>query len=123
MTNFGKCSGGGRRSAVRQTAPLIVVLSTLTRSHAAVLVDVSQTGVRVRGDDLPDEGEELNIGIEGIRNFGSVSWKHDDECGIAFDDPLSEPDVATLCRKASNSRGYSIEARAAFDDWNLGLAR
>ena len=123
MVGFGKCEGGGRRAAVRQTAPLIVVLSTLTKSHAAVLIDVSLTGARVRGDDLPHEGEELIIAVEGVRTFGSVHWVRDGECGIHFDDPLPPADVAALCRKAARGRGESPEARAAFEDWTLGTAR
>lgn len=120
---FGKCSGGGRRSAVRRTAPLIAILSTLTENHTAVLIDVSETGVRVRGDDLPLEGDELIITIEGVRSFGTVSWTMDGECGIAFDAPLPARDVAVLCQKAATGRGISPEARAAFEDWTLGLAR
>ena len=123
MSSFGKCNGGGRRAAVRQNAPLIAVLSTLTRSHSAVVVDLSQTGVRVRGDDLPAAEDELIIGVEGVRTFGTVSWLRDDECGIAFDEPLPANDVAALCHLASKGRGYSPEARAAFEDWTLGLAR
>ena len=123
MSSFGKCNGGGRRSATRKAAPLIAVLSTLTGSHSAVLVDVSETGVRLRSDDLPGQGEELIIAIEGVRTFGSVSWKHDGECGIALDAPLRKEDVASLCQMASKSRGYSPEARAAFEDWTLGIAR
>jgi len=108
---------------MRRSAPLIAVLSTLGESHSAVLVDVSRTGVRVRGDDFPAEGDDLIISIEGVRCFGCVTWKHDGECGIAFDDALPAQDVALLCHKAAKSGGYSPEARAAFDDWNLGVAR
>jgi hypothetical protein len=123
MGSFGKCGGGGRRSASRQSAPLIALLSGLTRTHSAILVDLSQTGARVRGDDLPCEGEELIIAVEGFRSFASVSWNHDGECGLAFEAPLPNDDFAALCGKASKSRGLSPEDRAAFDDWTVGLAR
>ena len=123
MGYFGRRNGGGRRAAQRQKAPLVATLTTLTASHTAELVDLSLTGVRVRGDDLPGEGEDLIIGIEGIRSFGQVSWHHGDECGIAFDDPLPANDHAALCARAAQSRGFSPEQRAAFEAWTLGLAR
>src|SRR5688572_8767748 len=123
MSTFGKCNGGGRRSATRVKAPLIAVLTTLTDSHAAVLVDISRSGVRLRGDDLPPTGQELIVSIESVRSFGSVAWKHDGECGIAFDGPLPPGDVQLIRQKAAKGAGFAPELRAAFDDWTLGLAR
>lgn len=123
MGSFGKCGGGGRRLAPRQAAPLIAVVSTLSTSHAATVVDISTTGVRLRGDDLPGIGAELILGIENIRTFGCVAWRRGGECGIAFDDPLPPCDVELVRRKAAASRGLSPEMRAAYDDWTLGLAR
>jgi hypothetical protein len=101
----------------------VAVISTLTRTHSATLVDVSQTGVRLSGDDLPEEGEELFLGIEQIRTFGCVAWKRDGECGLAFDEPLPAAELQELRRKAGNGRGLSLEMRTALEDWNLGLAR
>ena len=123
MGSFGKCGGGGRRLASRQVAPLIAVVSTLSTSHAATVVDISATGVRLRGDDLPDVGAELILGIENIRSFGCVAWRRTGECGIAFDDALSAAEVDLVRRKAAASRGLSPEMHAAFEDWMVGLAR
>lgn len=123
MTVFGKCSGGGRRSAPRETAPLLALISTLTHSHGATLVDLSSTGVRLSGEELPDVGEELILSIENIRTFGCIAWKQDGQCGIAFDEPLPPGEVESIRAKAASSRGFSPEMRAAFDDWSLGLAR
>ena len=55
MNAFGKASGGGRRGADRQTAPLMVLVSTLSRTLEAVLVDLSATGARITGGELPAE--------------------------------------------------------------------
>ena len=123
MSQFGKCNGGGRRSAHRQSAPLMAVIATLRHTYSAILVDVSCTGVRLRGEELPGVGDELMLTIETVRGFGTIAWKHDGECGIAFDEPLAAADVDELRRRASNSHGYSPELRAALDDWNVGLAR
>ena len=50
MSVFGKRSGGGRRTAQRETAPAVAVFTTVTNSHGAVLVDCRQP---VRGFDRP----------------------------------------------------------------------
>lgn len=123
MGTFGKCSGGGRRSSSRQIAPLIAVITTLTDSHSAILIDLSRSGVRLRGDDLPDVGQELFVSFDSIRSFGCVAWKRDGQCGIAFDGPLLSADVEAIRHKAAKGRGFAPELRAAFDDWTLGLAR
>lgn len=123
MGSFGKCKGGGRRSAPRRAAPLIAVLTTLTGSHDAQLIDISRTGARLSGNDLPNEGDELIVTVGGVRAFGCVAWQHDGECGIAFDGPLPAMDVERVRHDAANGGGLTPDQRAAFEDWTLGLAR
>ena len=84
MMRFGKCQGGGRRSAARTEGPLIAVFTTLRESHSAVLADVSSTGARLRGPQLPPMGEELLLSIGVVRAFGSVIWSESEECGVAL---------------------------------------
>ena len=123
MSTFGKCKGGGRRSAARMAIPLIAVITTLKESHSAVLVDISATGAKVRGSDLPKGSEELFVTIEGIIEFGTVAWATDTERGIAFDEPLRSADVARLRQKVAKARGLPAELTAAFEDWAVGFAR
>ena len=123
MGVFGKCQGGGRRTAPRQAAPLVVVITTLRDSHSAILIDLSQTGVRIRGDNLPDEGAELVVSVEALRSFGTIAWKSDGECGIAFDMPLPADVVDTIRHKAAKGARLSPELWAAYEDWNGGIAR
>jgi hypothetical protein len=120
---FGKCNGGGRRRAHREFLPLIAVFTTRTRSHHAFLVDLSSTGARLRGDDVPEKGEDLMLSIEGVLTYGTVAWSRLGFCGIAFDSPLPLADIRLLEQKASKARGLPPEMTAAMDDWNLGLAR
>ena len=61
---FGKQGGGGRRGAPREAAPLLAVYTTVTKSHEVVLVDVSSTGARLRGPNLPEAGDELFVSVE-----------------------------------------------------------
>ena len=123
MVAFGKCKGGGRRSAVRSTAPLMAVFTTCTRSRSAIVADVSSSGVRLRGPDLPKMGEDLVVAIETVQAFGSVAWSDHGECGIAFDQPLPLESEELLQSKVRLARGLPFDIRAAFDNWVLGSGR
>lgn len=123
MSVFGKRSGGGRRTAQRETAPAVAVFTTVTNSHGAVLVDLSATGARLRSAEVPDVGEELMITVEMIRSFGCVAWVRGDQFGVSFDDPLDPQDVQQLRGKLSRCAGLAPEMSAAMDDWSTGLAR
>jgi hypothetical protein len=123
MTTFGKRNGGGRRRAHRETLPLVAVFTTRTRSHHGVLVDLSSTGARLRGTDLPEMGEDLMLSIEGVLTYGTVAWSRLGYCGIAFDGPLPAGTMQMLEQRAAEARGLPPEMKAALDDWTLGLAR
>ena len=123
MSTFGKRNGGGRRSAARLSAPLIAVVTTFRESRSAVLVDVSATGAKLRGRDLPAVSEELFVTIDGTICFGSIAWEQGDERGVAFDEPLLPKDEARLRDRVAQARGLSPEFRHAFEDWAQGLAR
>jgi len=123
MSVFGKRSGGGRRTAQRESAPAIAVFTTVTASHSAVLVDLSATGARLRSSELPEVGEELMITVEMIRSFGCVAWVRADQFGVSFDEPLDLQEVQQLKGKLSRCAGLPPEMSAAMDDWSTGLAR
>lgn len=123
MGEFGKSVGGGRRSAARTSAPLIAVLTTLVGSRSTVLVDLSSTGARVRGPDLPAMGEELIIHIERVQAFGTVIWSDSGECGIVFDPPLESDDEEHLRGLVAAARGLPPDIRAAFENWVVGAGR
>ena len=123
MSCFGKRKGGGRRSAARLSAPLVAVVTTFRESRSAVLVDVSSTGAKLRGRNLPAVSEDLFVTIDGTMAFGTVAWEEGDERGVAFDEPLRPGDEERLREKVAHSRGLSPEFRHAFEDWTQGLAR
>ena len=111
MSSFGKRKGGGRRSAARLSAPLIAVVTTFKESRSAILVDVSATGVKLSGRNLPGVSEDLFVTIDGTMTFGTVAWEDGDER------------EARLRDKVAHARGLSPEFRHAFEDWTQGLAR
>lgn len=125
MNAFGKCEGGGRRSAPRAAAPLIATLTTITHAYAAVLEDISCTGARLRGVHLPAEGQDVVLKIDCVEVFASTVWSTSDECGLEFECPLGRLQIEELRREAGATRrgGLSPEQRAALDEWELGIAR
>ena len=123
MSAFGKCKGGGRRRAARQQLPLTVVSRTRTRTQHGVLVDLSGTGARLRGSDLPQANEDVFLSIEGIHAYGVVIWSRLGFCGIAFDSPLPPGSMQALQQKVAKARGLPPEIMAAMEDWELGVAR
>lgn len=64
---FGKRGGGGRRGAPREAAPLLAVYTTVTQSHEVILVDVSRSGARLRGSQVPEAEDELFVSIGNIK--------------------------------------------------------
>ena len=123
MGEFGKSVGGGRRSSARASAPLIAVLTTLAGSRSAILADVSSTGARVRGTDLPAMGEDLIVNIETVQAFGTVVWSDSGECGIVFEPALDSNDETYLRNLVATARGLPPDIRAAFENWTVGVGR
>lgn len=117
MSTFGKCFGGGRRAAHRTTAPLLAIFTTLSKSHSAQVVDVSSSGVRLRGDELPKMGEDLVMSIEDVRAFGTVAWSDHGECGVELDPPLSADDEQALKTLVTTTRSLPPDVQGAFDSW------
>ena len=123
MSTFGKREGGGRRRAIREAVPLIVVLTCRTHSHEAVLVDLSTTGARVRGSELPNVDDDLVLNVEGLAAYGVVRWARMGYCGIEFEPPIGLGQVKALAHKVTLSRGLPVEMRAALEDWEKGTIR
>lgn len=123
MSTFGKRGGGGRRRAEREQLPLIVVFTTRTRSHAAGLVDLSATGARLRGSDLPAPDEDVMLSVEGVSAFAIVRWCRLGFCGVEFESPLSPAEIRSLEKRVQAARGLAPETMAAMEDWTLGIAR
>ena len=123
MGTFGKSKGGGRRIAPRTEGPLRAVVTTLSGSRSADLVDISGTGARLCANGLPEIGEEISVKVEGVSAFGTVVWADGDIRGMVFDEPLT-PDAEQLLRqKVAEAAGLSPDLKAAFDEWTVGVVR
>ena len=120
---FGRCGGGGRRVAARHSAPLIAVLTTVTRSNSVELVDVSQGGARIMAGLLPPSGDEVMVTIDTVRAYGTIVWSRRGECGLQFDPPLSDDDIDQLDALAAPARKMPLGLKTAMDHWTEGFAR
>jgi|tagenome__1003787_1003787.scaffolds.fasta_scaffold20989739_2 hypothetical protein len=125
MKSFGKCKGGGRRRAAREVLPMAALVNTLEKTWITVLLDVSATGARLRGFDLPAAGEALLVTMDCVRAFGIVAWSEHDECGVQFDPPLPVFEVDRLRRevKVATLTLNVAEEQRAIHAWATGMAR
>lgn len=96
MAAFGKADGGGRRLQYRCVLPLQALVTTLESTCRVDVVDISCSGVRIRGSKLPVKGSELEIAIDLVRAFGTVVWAANNECGVAFDGQISPMQLEAL---------------------------
>jgi hypothetical protein len=98
---------------------LVGKLRTRCSSVSADLMDVSSTGARLAGDNLPAPGEELFLKVERLDVFGTVAWSDGAHCGISFDEPLSDGEVCELAAEADRARklGISPAEKLVFDYW------
>jgi hypothetical protein len=102
-----------------------VLLSTLTRRSCVALVDISETGARLGAEDLPEQGEVVEVTVDGLRTYGTVAWSSDEECGIAFDQRLTLNEVTRLRKRAGfgTGRSLTVDQRVALEQWLNGVSR
>ncbi len=125
MALFGKRMGGGRRSADRSQSVLPALVTTISGSRSAVVLDVSSTGARVRGVKLPREGSYMKFKVEGTEVYATVQWCAGELRGLAFDTVLTVQQIGQMRRKAEHAQfsEASITDRLALQEWAHGVAR
>src|SRR4051794_17464634 len=98
MMPFGKRVDvpGGRRRTERERVVLAAAALTLDRSRSVVVEDVCSSGARLRGRDLPEDGQELLVKVGSIDVMASVVWASHEVCGITFAPPLEPAGVKQL---------------------------
>lgn len=116
--------GGGRRS-VRDEMMIRASVMTTTDSTNVDLIDLSKSGAKLRGKDLPATGQEVLLLLGRLEAFGSIVWRDANQCGVNFDVQLSDQAVAIILaeRGSSSLRGLDAEQRLAANEWFSGMAR
>jgi hypothetical protein len=97
----------------------------LSRSQVAMVEEISCTGAKLKGLPPLAVGEEFLLRFRALEAFATVKWANGDTCGIEFDLPLGEADVAELrCSgPAASTTIRLLQHKQAHEDWRSGLAR
>ncbi len=101
---------GERRTKERDSVSLPGALDTTATRRDVVLIDVSASGARVRGEDLPIIGYYVRLQVEGAALFGTVMWRRSEECGLRFDEKLSEASLQDLKHAHRQARELELLA-------------
>ena len=90
MSTFGKrVDGSGRRKSVREKVLLAASARTVACSRSVVVTDVSTKGAKLIGRELPRQSANVLVTVGNVDVFATVAWSAGDECGIAFETPLT----------------------------------
>lgn len=98
--------GRGRqegRAAERRPAmaPSTLRARGLTATDVTV-VDLSQTGARIRTDAALSIGDEISVGLSGVgAKRAYIAWRRDGDYGCAFETPLEGNEVNQAFASAS----------------------
>ncbi len=115
----------GRRTSPRAHIVLPATVDALSGHRRTSLLDISQTGARLEGSDLPAVGKDVILKCGEIDTFGTVVWSVSGRCGLLFDEPISTKELIALrhVAVAAEQSGITPEELQATADWMNGLAR
>lgn len=110
MPNFGKRidGPGGRRRSSREPVVLAASAVTLDAARAVVVTDVSPSGAKLEGRDLPAEGTSVLFSVGNTQLLANVVWSGRNECGIGFETPISSDVSDHLKREGCWARVMGI---------------
>lgn len=127
MAGFGKRPTLGERRIIARSAMLLDASMTTVTTHCGPidLLDLSPTGARVAGPDLPVAGKDLLIKTAGAEVFGTVVWNRENECGIEFYQHLNGITLKNIALKNTQASVSEIspERRRTLDAWQSSLVR
>ena len=115
----------GRRDQPRAHLLLAASVEALSGRNSVNLLDVSRTGARLEGVELPAVGKDIVLRCGEIDTFGTVVWSSGGQCGLQFDEPISGSELIELrnAAMAAEQSGLTPEELQAKADWASGVAR
>lgn len=115
----------GRRAERRACIQLPASVEALSGRNSVSLLDVSRTGARLEGADLPAIGKDIILRCGAIDTLGTVVWATCGRCGVHFDEPISRQDLIALRNVEAEAErsGITADELQATEDWANGLAR
>lgn len=127
MGTFGRKVDGpaGRRSAKRQSVAMDAAASSLSCTHPVIVVEISTSGAKLQGSELPEQGAEVVVKASEFEAFADVMWRDGDHCGVRFDPPLSSLVVSSLRERSEPAllRGLTPQEQLAMTAWRDGTTR
>tara|TARA_A100001391_G_scaffold130111_2_gene89368 strand:+ start:12132 stop:12515 length:384 start_codon:yes stop_codon:yes gene_type:complete len=112
----------GRRHDSRLRLSVPGRLITLTGTHKVSLRDISLTGAKLIVPNDIQQGHDGVLEWLDFEAFGKIVWLHDQQAGMAFDDPLPVKDLLAT-RETFDSHAFKTDediAREQAEDWSLG---
>lgn len=85
--------GASRRGSIRNRVLMVAKLATPAREIDVRIRDVSASGARIEGADLPRAGSDVILKRGGFEGFGRVIWVDGNAAGIQFDEPFDETEL------------------------------
>jgi hypothetical protein len=85
-----------RRKGKREPLSVAVSLYSVAQSRVVLMLDVSPTGVRFAGQDLPAIGKDVLLKIDDVELFGSIVRSGNGEAAIQFDRPIGPQELEKL---------------------------
>jgi hypothetical protein len=86
----------GRRESQRARLRLTATLQATTREYPVMLRDLSCTGAKVEGDEVPPAGRTVALKRGEIDLLADVVWQRGRFCGLHFFDSLQYEQVLHL---------------------------
>jgi hypothetical protein len=85
-----------RRRAKRDKLGISISLYSTTQSRVVSMVDVSQSGARVEGQNLPRVGKDVLLKIADVELFGSIVRASERDAAVKFDRPIRLAELESL---------------------------
>lgn len=98
MRSFGK-SDAGQRSVPRTEVYRTASLAVGDKVYPLSLIDLSRTGARLSGVELPERNQEVVFRSHDVRAHAQVVWSEGDSCAIEFVTPIAPAEVRGLNRE------------------------
>jgi hypothetical protein len=83
---------------LREEVILAGTARSLRSSRPVVIVDVSPTGAKLQGRDFASLDRDVLISVGSAELFARIAWTALRECGVTFEEPLSEEMIEHIKR-------------------------
>lgn len=95
-----------RRKLERKRVIFAANLDHLDHASAVRVVDLSPTGAKLVGDDLPGRNSGVELHRNGKKMRGRIAWESNNRAGLQFEEAC---DVLSLLRPIASPKPLHIE--------------